>query len=189
MERGQHQPVDPAVIGVQALRGVTDARLSLERFQQAGTLVQRARSQKAVVWSTPGLAQAVDLALRAQGPTEVQWLSIPPLLPGSLSESHPPGTRVLCADSSVCWPPIICHYPFPVLAQQERLCPISRGCLPTWGGVEMVLHLLEAHTLDSLELLCKYFFALPLIFLPGSCDFSFLILSSAQVAADTPGPW
>lgn len=173
MERGQHQPVDPAVIGVQALRGVTDARLSKERFQQAGLLVQRARSQKAVVWSTPGLAQAVDLALRAQGPTEVQWLSIPPLLPGSLSESHPPGTRVLCADSSVCWPPIICHYPFPVLAQQERLCPISRGCLPTWGGVEMVLHLLEAHTLDSLELLCKYFFALPLIFLPGSCDFLF----------------
>ena len=121
MERGPHQPVDKALIGVQALRGLTDAQLNKDRYEQAGLLVRRARSQKSVVWSTPRLAQAVDLAMRVQGPTEVQWLSVPLLLPGSLSESHPPGTRVLCPDRSVCWPPVICHYPFPVLAQQERL--------------------------------------------------------------------
>ena len=163
MERGPHQPVDQALIGTQALCGITDARHAKDRYKQARLVVQRARSQKSVVWSTPRLAQAVDLAMRAQGPTKVQWLSVPPLLPGSVPETHVPETRVLCPDSAECWPPVICHYPFPVLAQQERLCPVSIGCLPTWGGIEMVLHLLEAHTIDSLELLCKFLFALPLI--------------------------
>ena len=39
----------------------------------------------------------------------------------------------------------------------------------------MVLHLLEAHTLDCLELLCKYPFSLPLILalLSRSSDHSF----------------
>ena len=156
LERGPLQEVDQAVLGVEALRGQADAVRASTRFEMAGLIVERARALKARVWSSPRLANAVDLYSRVQVPRERQWVTVPRLLPGDLGQPALQEGQQVCADSRACYPALLCHYPFPVLVQRPRPCPLGLGCLRTWGGVEMVLHLLEAHTLDCLELLCKY---------------------------------
>ena len=172
LERGELQEIDPAILGLQSIRGQADAARSAARFETACQLVDRARAMKSRIWSSPRLANAVDLVGRLQPPRERPWVGVPRLLPGEQGQPELQGGQQVCRDSSVCYPALLCHYPFPVQATRQRPCPLGLGCLPTWEGVEMLLHLLEAHTLDCVELLCKYSILLPLILihLSWSCD-------------------
>ena len=158
LERGEFQGVDQAVLGLESLRGQADAVRASSRFELAGRLVERVRALKSRIWSSPQLANAVDLYQRVQPPRERDWVAVPRLLPGELKQPGRHGAPQLCSDEQACYPAVWCHFPFPVLAQRPRSCPLGGGCLRTWEGVEMVLHLLESHTLDCLELLCKYSF-------------------------------
>ena len=158
LERGEFQGVDQAVLGLESLRGQADAVRASSRFELAGRLAERVRALKSRIWSSPQLANAVDLYQRVQPPREREWVTVPRLLPGELGQPERRGVQQLCPDEQACYPAVWCHFPFPVLAQRARSCPLGGGCLRTWEGVEMVLHLLESHTLDCLELLCKYSF-------------------------------
>ena len=157
LERGEFQGVDQAVLGLESLRGQGDAVRASSRWELAGRVVERVRALKSRTWSSPELANAVDLYQRVQLPRERDWVAVPRLLPGEVGQPERRGVQQLCSEQA-CYPPVWCHFPFPVLAARLRPCPLGGGCLQTWEGVEMVLHLMESHTLDCLELLCKYSF-------------------------------
>ena len=133
LERGPHQDVDQAVLGLQALRGQADAVRASTRFETASLIVERARALKSRIWSSPQLANAVDLANRVQNPRERPWVAVPRLLPGELGQPEQQVGQQLCADSSACYPAVLCHYPFPVLEQRQRPCPLGGGVLKNLG--------------------------------------------------------
>ena len=158
LERGEFQGVDQAILGLESLRGQADAVRASSRQEQAGRLAERLRTLKARTWSSPQLSNAVDLHQRVQHPREREWVPVPRLLCGELGQPEHRGVQGLCSDEQACYPAVWCHFPFPVQRQNLRPCPLGGGCLWTWEGVEMVLHLLESHTVDCLEMLCKYLF-------------------------------
>ena len=153
-ERGLLPPVDLAVSGVQLSRASLDSQQSVDRHALARRVVRELRARQDVVWRNPRLAASVDLVTRLQLPSAPQGLSFPLLLPGF--SGQPQGPFQLCADSSQCYPPIVVHWPFPVVSQAERSCPFSLSCLRTWEGMDTFLHLLETHTVDCLQLLGKF---------------------------------
>ena len=150
--------MDQAILGLESLKGQGDAARASSRQELARHLVERLRGMKARTWSSPQLSNAVDLYQRGNPARERDWVAVPRLLPGEPGQLGRRGAPQLCSDEQVCFPALWCHFPFPVQHRRRRSCPLGGGCLWTWEGVEMALHLLESHTIDCVEMLCKYLF-------------------------------